>query len=194
VQRAGPKRAEQVAAIERELLAAYADPALATKPELLASRGGAFYSEAAVQLVASLALGTGDVQVVDVRNGTALAGLPAEAVVEVPARIDREGAHPLAQAPLAPELLGLVQHVSAYETLAVAAARDGDRATALKALLTNPLVAGYEVAAPLLDALLAANRAHLPRFFAGHPPGQPGDPHQLRSPGPPGQPPEPAGV
>jgi 6-phospho-beta-glucosidase len=169
-QRAGPKRAEQVAAIERELLAAYADPALATKPELLASRGGAFYSEAAVQLVASLALGTGDVQVVDVRNGTALAGLPADAVVEVPARIDRDGAHPLAQAPLAPELLGLVQHVSAYETLAVAAARSGDRATALKALLANPLVAGYEVAAPLLDALLAANRAHLPRFRS---PGSP---------------------
>jgi 6-phospho-beta-glucosidase len=166
-QRAGPKRAEQVAAIERELLAMYADPALAAKPELLASRGGAFYSEAAVQLVAALAHGTGDVQVVDVRNGTTLAGLPADAVVEVPARIDRDGAHPLPQAPLAPELLGLAQQVAAYEALTVTAARGGDRASALKALLANPLVAGYDVAAPLLAALLAANRAYLPPEPAG---------------------------
>jgi 6-phospho-beta-glucosidase len=36
---------------------------------------------------------------------------------------------------------------------------------ALKALMTNPLVGGYDVARPLLDALLEANRDHLPRFF-----------------------------
>jgi 6-phospho-beta-glucosidase len=164
-QRAGPSRAEAVLAIERRLLAAYRDPALADKPALLERRGGAFYSEAAVQLLASLVDGGGDVQVVDVRNGTTLAGLPEDAVVEVPARIDHAGAHPLAQAPLAPELLGLVQQVAAYERLAVEAARGGDRDVALLALLTNPLVAQYQVAAPLLAALLDANRAHLPRFF-----------------------------
>ena len=164
-QRAGPSRAEAVLAIERQLLAAYRDPALADKPALLERRGGAFYSEAAVQLLASLVDGSGDVQVVDVRNGTTLAGLPEDAVVEVPARIDRDGAHPLAQAPLAPELLGLVQQVAAYERLAVEAARGGDRDVALLALLANPLVAQYQVAAPLLAALLDANRAHLPRFF-----------------------------
>jgi 6-phospho-beta-glucosidase len=168
-QRAGPSRAEQVQAIERELLDAYRDPALDTKPALLERRGGAFYSEAAAQLIASLATGRGDVQVVDVRNGATIAGLPPESVVEVPARIDRDGAHPLPQAPLAPELLGLVQQVAAYEALAVAAARDGDRGAALKALLANPLVADYEVAVPLLEALLDAGREHLPRFVAGSP-------------------------
>ena len=61
---------------------------------------------------------------------------------------------------------GLVQAVKAYEELTVAAATSGDRRTALRALMANPLVADWAVSEPLLDALLEANRAHLPRFFA----------------------------
>jgi 6-phospho-beta-glucosidase len=159
-------RAEEVMAIERDLLERYRDPGLDRKPELLATRGGSFYSEAAVRLMASLHAGTGDVQEVNVRNAGALPDLPPDAVVEVPARIDRDGAHPMPLAPLAPELLGLVQHAKAYERLTVDAAGTGRRDIALKALATNPLVPSYGVAAPLLDALLEANRMHLPRFFA----------------------------
>jgi 6-phospho-beta-glucosidase len=166
-QRRRPSRAEQVMAIERELLELYRDPALDTKPELLERRGGAFYSEAAAALIASLHAGTGDVQVVDVRNDGALPGLPDDAVVEVPARVDAGGARPLPLAPLAPELLGLVQQAKAYERLTVQAATGGDRTVALKALLANPLVRDYDVAAPLLDALLERSRRWLPRFFPG---------------------------
>jgi 6-phospho-beta-glucosidase len=164
-QRRRPSRAEQVAEIERGLLELYRDPALDTKPELLERRGGAFYSEAAAALIASLHAGTGDVQIVDTRNDGALPDLPDDAVVEVPARVDAAGAHPLPQAPLAPELLGLVQQAKAYEHLAVEAAVTGDRSVARKALLANPLVGDYRVAAPLLEALLGASRPYLPRFF-----------------------------
>jgi 6-phospho-beta-glucosidase len=166
-QRRVRSRAEQVMAIERKLLELYADPALDTRPALLERRGGAFSSEAAAQLIASLHAGTSDTQVVDVRNDGALPDLPADAVVEIPARVDRTGAHPLPLGPLAPELLGLVQRVKAYERLTVAAARSGDRAIALKALLANPLVGDYQVAVPLLEALLEGSRTHLPRFFPG---------------------------
>ena len=62
---------------------------------------------------------------------------------------------------------GLVQAAKAYEELAVEAAMSGDRRTAMRALIANPLVGGGEVAEPLLDALIEANRAYLPRFFAG---------------------------
>jgi 6-phospho-beta-glucosidase len=86
-------------------------------------------------------------------------------VVEIPARIDRDGAHPLPLEPLAPEMRGLVQHVKAYERLTIDAAMSGDRNTALRALMSNPLVGEWSVAVPLLDALLDANRVHLPRFF-----------------------------
>jgi 6-phospho-beta-glucosidase len=89
----------------------YRDPALVEKPKLLEKRGGAFYSEAAAQLIASLHAGTGDDQVVDIRNDGAIPDLPADAVVEIPARIDGDGAHPGTFDPLAPEMLGLVQQV-----------------------------------------------------------------------------------
>ncbi len=161
----GAIRAREVMEIERSLLEMYRDPGLAEKPALLEQRGGAYYSEAAAELIASLHDGRGDVQVVDVRNAGALPDLPATAVVEVPARIDRDGAHPLPLAPLAAEMRGLVQAAKAYEELAVEAAITGDRTVALRALLANPLVGQASIAIPLLDALLEANRAHLPRFF-----------------------------
>ncbi len=165
---AGRTRAEEVMEIEAGLLDLYRDPSLDTKPALLEERGGAFYSDAAAALVASLHAGTGDVQVVNVRNDGAIPNLPDDAVVEVSARIDRDGAHPLPVDPLAPDLLALVGHVKAYELLAAEAATSGDRRTALRALMTNPLAGGFDVAAPMLEALLDANRAYLPRFF---PPG-----------------------
>ena len=164
-QRTHRSRAEEVMEIEAGLLELYRDPPLDEKPKLLDERGGAFDSEAAAALVASLHAGTGDVQVVNVRNGGAIPGLPDDDVVEVPARVDREGAHPLVTSPLAPEMLGIVQHAKAYERLTIDAALSGDRTTARTALLANPLVGDYGVAAPLLDALLDANRAFLPRFF-----------------------------
>ena len=164
-QRSGGTRAEEVMRIEAGLLELYRDPSLDVKPKLLEQRGGAYYSDAAAALVASLHAGTGDVQVVNVRNDGAIPNLPDDAVVEVSARVDHDGAHPLPVAPLAPEMLGLVEHAKAYELITIDAATSGDRVLALKALMTNPLVGGYDVARPLLDALLEANREHLPRFF-----------------------------
>ena len=105
--------------------------------------------------MASLATDGADVQVVDGRNAGTLDGLAGDDVVEVPARITSEGPVPVAQRPLAPELLGLVQHVAAYERLAACAASTGDRDTARLALLANPLVREYELADGLLDELLA---------------------------------------
>jgi 6-phospho-beta-glucosidase len=166
-QREGRTRAQEVMEIEAGLLELYRDPALDTKPKLLEERGGAFYSDAAAALVASLHAGTGDVQVVNVRNDGAMPDLPDDAVVEVSARVDRDGAHPIPVDPLAPEMAGLVQHAKAYERLAIDAAVTGDRGVALKALMANPLVGDYDVARPLLDALLDANAQRLPRFFPG---------------------------
>jgi 6-phospho-beta-glucosidase len=164
-QRTHPSRAEEVMEIEAGLLDLYRDPSLAEKPKLLEQRGGAFYSEAAAQLVASLHDGRGDVQVVDVRNDGAIPGLPHDAVVEVAATIDRDGARPIPVDPLASEMLSLVEQVKAYERLAVRAAMTGDRSVARDALVANPLVRDAAVAALLLEALLDASRDHLPRFF-----------------------------
>jgi len=163
----GVPRAATVAEIERGLLELYRDPNLTEKPALLEQRGGAFYSEAAIGLVGSLATGDGVVHVVDIRNGGTLEGMAPDDVVEVPAQIDRDGAHALPQPSVAPELLGLMQHVAAYERLAARAAVSGDRTLVHKALLTHPLVAQDTVSVELVDRLLEAGARHLPQFAGG---------------------------
>jgi 6-phospho-beta-glucosidase len=161
-ERSQPTRAEAVAEIERQLLSAYADPALDTKPELLTHRGGAFYSEAAVALLASLVGDSRDRQVVNLRNSGTLPFLADDAVIEVPAVIGADGATPVRVAPVSPLLAGLVAGVSAYEELAVDAALRGGRDRVARALLAHPLVGQYDLAQRLTDRLLAENAAFLP--------------------------------
>ncbi len=165
-QRHGPHRAEEVLAIERELLRMYRDPALRHKPELLDRRGGAYYSEAAAALVTSLMTGDGARHYLNVRNDATIRGLPADAVVEVPATVDRSGAHPVAVAPLRPEMLGLVQAVTQYELLTIEAAKSGDPHVAARALLASPLVRQWQHVAALLDDILRENAQLLPQFAA----------------------------
>jgi len=161
-QRTGPTRAERVAEIERELLAMYADPALDRKPDLLGQRGGAFYSEAAVALLASLVSDAGDTQVVNVRNNGTMPFLADDAVIEVPSVIGAGGAVPAPIEPLGPLMSGLTAHVSGYEELAVQAATLGGRDRVVTALLAHPLVGQYDQAEQLADLLLAENAAFLP--------------------------------
>ncbi|MET8752166.1 6-phospho-beta-glucosidase [Streptomyces sp. NPDC004667] len=158
-----PSRAAEVAAMEKELLALYGDPALDEKPALLAKRGGAFYSEAAVDLAAAL-LGDGgpSVQVVNTLNQGTLPFLPDDAVIEVQARVDGSGPVPLPVPRLDPLFAGLTAHVSAYEDLALDAALRGGRERVFKALLAHPLVGQYDLAEGLTDRLLAHNKEHLP--------------------------------
>jgi 6-phospho-beta-glucosidase len=127
-QRGSVTRAEEVARLETELLSLYADPRLDRKPAQLAQRGGAWYSEAAVDLLVSLRGDRRDVQVVNTVNGSTLPFLPADAVIEVPAVIGPDGAAPVpVDPPVEPLLRGLIAHVYAYEELALDAAIRGGR-------------------------------------------------------------------
>ncbi|MFJ9699627.1 6-phospho-beta-glucosidase [Streptomyces fradiae] len=161
--RGKPSRAAEVAAMERRLLEMYGDPALDEKPALLSQRGGAYYSEAAVDLAAALLGGGGGTpsQVVNVRNAGTLPFLPDDAVVEVQAEVDADGARPLPVREVGPLHAGLIAHVAAYEDLALEAALRGGRDRVFRALLAHPLVGQYAYADTLTDRLLAHNREHL---------------------------------
>ena len=162
-----PTRAHEVAQIEQELLALYADPTVTTKPALLERRGGAYYSEAAVALVAGLmsppahAGGSADLQVVNARNDGVLPFLPDDAVIEVPASVTGAGATPRPVEPVPPIAAGLIAHVFAYEQLALDAALHGGRTRTERALLAHPLIGQLTLAQELADRLIAANRSHL---------------------------------
>jgi 6-phospho-beta-glucosidase len=161
-QRGATTRAEQVARLETELLELYANPALDRKPAQLSQRGGAWYSEAAVNLLVSLTGDRRDVQVVNAANGAVLPFLPDDAVIEVPAVIGSGGAAPAPVGPVEPLLRGLIAHVYAYEELALDAAIRGGRDRVYDALLAHPLVGQADQAHCLTDRLLAENAHYLP--------------------------------
>ncbi|MFE5815613.1 6-phospho-beta-glucosidase [Streptomyces sp. NPDC056479] len=160
--RTKPSRAAEVAEMERKLLTLYADPSLDEKPELLSKRGGAYYSEAAVDLAAALLNSAGSpYQVVNTYNKGTLPFLPDDAVIEVQAAVGRQGPVPLSVPSTDPLYAGLMAQVTAYEDLALDAALRGGRDRVFRTLLSHPLIGQFEYAEQLTDRLIAHNREHL---------------------------------
>ncbi len=160
-----PSRAEEVVAIERALLAQYADPGLTGLPADLMKRGGAYYSTLATQLINSHYNDLGQVHVVNTRHAGAVTGWPSDWVLEMPAQIDRQGVHPVPAAPLPAICFGLVAQVKKYELLTVEAAVHGDRSAAYQALITHPLGPPADQAQAVLEDMLETNKIWLPQFF-----------------------------
>ena len=160
-----PSRAEAVMEIEESLLRSYANPALVEPPPDLMKRGGAYYSTLATQLITSHYNDLGQVHIVNIPHRGAVPGWPADWVVELPARVDRQGIHPLPAEPLPPTCFGLVAQIKMYELLTVEAAVHGDRKAAYQALLAHPLGPQADRAQEVLADMLETNRPYLPRFF-----------------------------
>ena len=159
-----PSRGEEVIEIEKGLLKQYADPTLHEPPADLMLRGGAYYSTVATQLLNAHYNDTGETHVVNVRHNGAVPGWPTDWVLEMPARVDGNGIHPLPAEPLPPVCFGLLAHVKAYELLTVEAAVHGDREAAYQALLVHPLGPKADKVQAVLDDLLETNKAYLPQF------------------------------
>ena len=159
-----PSRAEEVMAIEKDLLREYADPALTEPPADLMKRGGAYYSTLATQLINSHYNDLGQVHVVNTRNNGAVKDWPADWVLELPAKVDKQGIHPLTADPLPPACFGLISQVKMYEILTVEAAVHGDRNAMYQALLTHPLGPSADKVQAVMDDMLETNKQWLPQF------------------------------
>ncbi|KGL38725.1 6-phospho-beta-glucosidase [Listeria newyorkensis] len=157
-------RAEVVKRVETELFELYKNLDLAEKPKQLEQRGGAYYSEAACNLIHSIYNDKRDIQTVNTRNNGAVAGIDPDSAVEVNCVITSQGPIPLTTGPLPIAVNGLVQSIKSFERLAAEAAVTGDYNTALLAMTINPLVPSDAVAHQLLDELLEAHQAYLPQF------------------------------
>ncbi|MGD2039612.1 MAG: 6-phospho-beta-glucosidase [Anaerolineae bacterium] len=161
-----PSRAEEVMAIETQLLDQYAGTERADPPPGLMERGGAYYSTAAAQLIEAHYHDLGQIHVLNVPHRGAVPGWPEDWVLEMPCRVSRAGIESLPVEPLPPACSGLVTQVKAYELLTVEAAVHGDRRAAYQALLAHPLgPAGGRIQA-VLDDMLQTNRPLLPAFWA----------------------------
>lgn len=158
-------RGEIVLAVEEDLLKKYADPKVLTKPEELSERGGARYSEAAVNLIMSLMLDRRDVQIVDTRNGKSIADFPEDVSVEVPCVVGAHGVTPLVMGHFPESIRALAIQAKAWESAVVKAAVSGSRRDAVLAMLQNPLVPDYPTAVKLVNEMLEAHKEYLPQFF-----------------------------
>lgn len=94
---------------------------------------------------------------VNIPNQGQISNLPAEVTVECVAEIDSLGVRPISVGALPYPAYSVVSSHVARQELIVEAALTGNKAPALAALTTDPLLRDLETASPMLGALLAAN-------------------------------------
>jgi 6-phospho-beta-glucosidase len=160
----GKTRAEVVKQLEDELFELYKDPDLDIKPPQLEKRGGAYYSDAACNLISSIYNDKGDVQTLNTRNEGAITNLPNDTVVEVNCIVTKQGPIPLAVGELPYSINGLIQQIKSFELVAIEAAVTGSYEQALLALCINPLITSDVKAKEILDEMLEVHKKDLPQF------------------------------
>lgn len=160
----GETRAEVVKRVEAELFELYKDPNLTIKPPQLALRGGAYYSDAACELITSIYNDKRTNMVVSTRNNGAISDLPDDVVVEVSSVITSNGPVPLSWGSFDTSSRGMLQLMKDMELTTIKAAVTGDYSTALQAFTMNPLVPSGKIAQTILDEMLVAHKEHLPQF------------------------------
>ncbi|GAB2639681.1 6-phospho-beta-glucosidase [Vibrio panuliri] len=157
-------RGEVVKRIEKEIFEVYSDPNLDVKPAILEERGGAYYSEAACELMSSIHNDKRTIMHVNTRNNGAIQGLPDDCAVEVSSIITSTEIIPLSVEPFAPDTLALIQLMKQFETLTVEAAVEGDIAKAYRALVLNPIVDTGSHLDEALEETVRENLQFLPLF------------------------------
>ena len=160
----GKCRGEVVKELEKELFELYKDKNLDTKPSQLEKRGGAYYSDAACNLISSIYNDKKDIQVVNTLNNGAIRDFKDDQAVEISSIITKNGPKPLSIGYLPESVHGLVSQIKSFELLAAKAAVTGDYNAALLALCINPLIPSDELAKTILDEMLKAHKEYLPQF------------------------------
>ena len=157
-------RAQQVKQTEAELFELYKDPALNYKPEQLSKRGGAHYSDAACECIASIYGDKRTHMVVSTVNNGAIPDLPSDSIVEVSSIITGKGPIPMAWGKFGPAERGWLQVMKAMEECVIEAAVTGDYGMALQAFILNPQIVSGATCKIILDELLVAHEKYLPQF------------------------------
>lgn len=157
-------RAEVVKKLEKDLFELYKDESLTIKPPQLEKRGGAYYSDAACNLINSIYNDRKDIQPVNTKNNGAIASIPNDSAVEINCVITKDGPKPIAIGDLPVATRGLVQQIKSFERVVAEAAVTGNYETALLAMTINPLVPSDTIAKQILDEMLVAHKEYLPQF------------------------------
>lgn len=160
----GKARGQVVKELEDQLFELYKDENLDIKPPQLEKRGGAYYSDAACNLISSIYNDKRDIQVVNTINNGAIRNFKDNQAVEVSSIITKNGPKPLSIGYLPDAVDGLVSQIKSFEMLAAKAAVYGDYNAAYLALCINPLIPSDDLAKTILDEMMEAHKDYLPQF------------------------------
>ena len=123
-------------------------------PRLTEGRGGSIFGDMAVEVMRGLVTQDASIHTLNIPNRTAIPNFADDRVVEVPARLEQNGATPLVQNALPSDVVGLLHMLAEYQWLAADAIWNGDRTALKQALASNPLVLSLSLAEKLLDEII----------------------------------------
>lgn len=157
-------RAQDIMASVPDYWQHYREQAECDDPQLdpRRSRGGIHELELAIDAMDAIFNDRGEVLPVNVPNRGSISNLPDDRVVETQGFLDRHGIAPLAMGALPPQVLGLVEMLSEYQSLTAQAAWSGGKRDAVRALASNPLVFSLHKAQAIYDEMAAAHAQYLP--------------------------------
>ncbi|WP_329764893.1 6-phospho-beta-glucosidase [Bacillus nitratireducens] len=163
--KSGKTRAEIVKKLEEDLFDLYKDEKLDIKPPQLEKRGGAYYSDAACNVISSIYNDKKDIQVLNVQNKGSITEIDYDSAVEVSCIVTKNGPVPITMGKLPVQVQGLIQQIKSFERVGAEAAVTGSYDKALLALTINPLIPSDDLAEAVLQKLLKAHQEYLPLFF-----------------------------
>lgn len=155
-------RAQQLQAIEAELVAEYAHAD--GRPEGLAKRGAKWYEAIIAPVLMNLIEQRESTFILNVQNNELVHWLPSDTIVETPCLLQAGQVRPLAVSAPSNELKARIQLNCAYEQLMVDAILEQSEAKALRALTMSPLVQNITQARAVLKLIWpnAIPLTHLP--------------------------------
>ncbi|PFK36705.1 6-phospho-beta-glucosidase [Bacillus cereus] len=163
--KSGKTRAEIVKKLEEGLFDLYKDEKLDIKPPQLEKRGGAYYSDAACNVISSIYNDKRDIQVLNIQNKGSINEIDYDSAVEVSCIVTKNGPVPMTMGKLPVQVQGLIQQIKSFERVGAEAAVTGSYDKALLALTINPLIPSDDLAEAVLQKLLEAHKEYLPHFF-----------------------------
>ena len=163
----GGVRAQVVQKVEQQLFELYNSPELNVKPKELELRGGAYYSDAACEVINAIYNDKQAEHYVNIPHRGHIDNIPADWTVEMTCTLGREGAMPTPRITHFDEkVLGLIYTIKGFEVATSQAAISGKLNDVLLALNLSPLVHSDRDAEKLAREMLLAHQEWLPNFAA----------------------------
>ena len=117
------------------------------------------YAGVAVNFIKAYESSASAEMVLSTRNAGAISELGTNDVIEVMCTVSNQEVKPRPQKSIPKTFLNLISTMKEYERLSVQAILTKDRKLAVKALMTNPLVANFDLASTLISEFLIHNAA-----------------------------------